>query len=139
MFIKCSNCEFKYLVNSADLKPSGRMVECANCGHQWYQELTENENFSSVPSSKKENTTNNLTKGKVVKNLPSTIVKHEKPSIINSIILVVLIIIIFFGIWVSRSFENNTFVLIDFYIREFFFNLNLIISDLGKIIYDILN
>ena len=31
MFIECPNCEFKYLVNSADLKPNGRMVECANC------------------------------------------------------------------------------------------------------------
>ena len=39
MFIVCSNCEFKYLVNSADLKPNGRMVECANCNHQCFQEL----------------------------------------------------------------------------------------------------
>ena len=38
MLIRCSACNSKYLVNSADLKPDGRMVECASCGHQWYQE-----------------------------------------------------------------------------------------------------
>ena len=139
MFIKCSNCEFKYLVNSADLKPNGRMVECANCGHQWYQELNEKE-ISSLPhSSIKENSINNETKVEIVKNLPSTEVKHDSPSIINSIIIIIIIVIIFGVFWISRSFEINTFVLIDFYIREFFFNLSLIISDLGKIIYNILN
>ena len=50
MFIVCSNCEFKYLVNSADLKPNGRMVECANCNHQWFQELDDTDITSSVPS-----------------------------------------------------------------------------------------
>ena len=47
MFIVCSNCEFKYLVNSADLKPNGRMVECANCNHQWFQELDDTDITSS--------------------------------------------------------------------------------------------
>ncbi len=146
MFIECSKCEFKYLVNSADLKPNGRIVQCANCSHQWYQELNETENFSSLPPSKNEHTKNNKTidqknqnKDQVVKNLPSTVVRQEKPSIINSIIVIILIILIFSLFWVSRSFEINTLVLIDFYIKEFFFNLNLIISDLAKIIYNILN
>ncbi len=146
MFIQCSNCEFKYLVNSADLKPNGRMVECANCSHQWFQELDYTEKFSAVPSTKKENIVNKETlnkkndnKNKIVKNLPSTIVRQEKPSIVNSTIVVILIILIFIGIWALRSFEINTLVLIDFYIKEFFFNLNLIISDLAKIIYKILN
>ena len=49
MFIVCSNCDFKYLVNSADLKPDGRVVECANCGHQWFQEQNEQEPLSAVP------------------------------------------------------------------------------------------
>ena len=146
MFIECSNCEFKYLVNSADLKPSGRMVECANCNHQWFQELTDTEILSSELSSKLENLEDkeilykkNQTKNKIVKNLPSTVVKKEKPSVLNSIIVIFLIVFIFLGIWISRSFEINTIVLIDFYIKEFFFNLNLIISDLAKIIYNILN
>ncbi len=146
MFIECSNCQFRYLVNSADLKPNGRMVECANCGHQWYQELNEAETYSSVPQFKKQNVKNeesidnkDKNKNQIVKNLPSTVVKQENPSVTNSILVVLLIIIIFFGIWISRSFEINTFVLVDFYIKEFFFNLNLIISDLAKIIYNILN
>ena len=53
MFIVCSKCDFKYLINSADLKPNGRIVECANCHHQWFQDPDKNETFSSVPSTKK--------------------------------------------------------------------------------------
>ena len=148
MFIECSNCEFKYLVNSADLKPNGRMVECTNCNHQWFQELNDTEVLTAVPSSRKEKMlidenidkeNENKNKNEIVNNLPSTIVRQEKPSIINSIIVVMLIAFIFLFIWILKSFEINTLVLIDFYIKEFFFNLNLIISDLAKIIYNILN
>ena len=98
MFIVCSNCEFKYLVNSADLKPNGRMVECANCNHQWFQELDDIDITSSVPSTKKEeldqNLKNNKQKEKLekgsVRNLPSTVVRQEKPSVINSTIVIAL-------------------------------------------------
>ena len=38
MLISCNSCNSKYLVNSAELKPDGRNVQCANCGNQWYQE-----------------------------------------------------------------------------------------------------
>ena len=146
MFIVCSNCDFKYLVNSADLKPNGKMVECANCGYQWYQDLDKEETYSSVPSSKNNDledvikNNQNIKKEKnTIKNLPSTIVNQEEPSIRNSVIVVFLIFAIFLGIWVSRSYGINTFVLLEFYIREFFFNLNLIISDLAKIIHKTLN
>ena len=145
MFIECENCNFKYLVNSPDLKPNGRMVECSNCNHQWFQDLNDKDVIPSVPSLKKEKLQNNQTtdknnyNNKYVKNLPSTIVNQEKPSVLNSIIVLVFIIFIFLVIWISRSFGNNTFVLIDFYINEFLFNLNLIISDLAKIFFNILN
>ena len=147
MFIVCSNCEFKYLVNSADLKPNGRMVECANCNHQWFQELDDTDITSSVPSTKKEefdqNLKNNNQKEKLekdpVRNLPSTVVRQEKPSVINSTIVIVLAIVVILAIWIYRSYGVNTFIIIDFYIREFFFNLNLIISDLAKIIHNTLN
>lgn len=43
MLISCSFCKSKYLVNSADLKPSGRIVQCAKCKNKWYQELLANE------------------------------------------------------------------------------------------------
>ena len=147
MFIVCSNCEFKYLVNSADLKPNGRMVECANCNHQWFQELDDADITSSVPSIKKEeldqNIKNNNQKEKLekdpVRNLPSTVVRQEKPSVINSTIVIILAIVVILAIWIYRSYGVNTFIIIDFYIREFFFNLNLIISDLAKIIHNTLN
>ena len=147
MFIVCSNCEFKYLVNSADLKPNGRMVECANCNHQWFQELDDTDITTSVPSTKKEefdqNLKNNKQKEKLekdpVRNLPSTVVRQEKPSVINSTIVIALAIVVILAIWIYRSYGVNTFIIIDFYIREFFFNLNLIISDLAKIIHNTLN
>jgi predicted Zn finger-like uncharacterized protein len=140
MFIVCSNCDFKYLVNSADLKPNGKMVECANCGYQWYQDLDKEETYSSVPSSKNNDLEDDIKKEKnTIKNLPSTIVNQEEPSIRNSLIVIILIFAIFLGIWFSRSYGINTFVLLEFYIREFFFNLNLIISDLAKIIHKTLN
>ena len=140
-------CEFKYLVNSADLKPNGRMVECANCNHQWFQELDDTDITSSVPSTKKEeldqNLNNNKQKEKLakdpVRNLPSTVVRQEKPSVINSTIVIALAIVVILAIWIYRSYGVNTFIIIDFYIREFFFNLNLIISDLAKIIHNTLN
>jgi len=146
MFIVCSNCDFKYLVNSADLKPNGRMVECANCGHQWLQKIENQDDSFSVPSIKKLNKESDGVdsqktedKKPAIKNLPSTVVNEEKPSARNSLIVVFLIFCIFSGFWVSRSYGINTFVLIDFYLREFFFNLNLILSDLAKIIHNILN
>ena len=147
MFIVCSNCEFKYLVNSADLKPNGRMVECANCNHQWFQESDDTDITSSVPSTKKEeldqNIKNNNQKEKLekdpVRNLPSTVVRQEKPSVINSTIVIALAIVVILAIWIYRYYGVNTFIIIDFYIREFFFNLNLIISDLAKIIHNTLN
>ena len=147
MFIVCSNCEFKYLVNSADLKPNGRMVECANCNHQWFQELVDTNISSSVPSSKNEEFYKDLKSNKQkeklekgpVRNLPSTVVKQEIPSVINSTIVIALATVVILAIWIYRSYGVNTFIIIDFYIREFFFNLNLIISDLAKIIHNTLS
>ena len=56
MFIQCSVCDYKYIVNSADLKPDGRMVECANCNHRWFQEPLKGEDLlsSSVPKTSQE-------------------------------------------------------------------------------------
>ena len=62
MFIQCSDCDYKYIVNSADLKPDGRMVECANCNHRWYQEPLQAEDLLlfSVPPVSKENQNNKV-------------------------------------------------------------------------------
>ena len=150
MFIQCSDCDYKYLVNSADLKPDGRMVECANCKHRWFQEPIKGEDilYSSVPKTDKLNSKKNLDNQNIdeddsssnqIKNLPSTIVKEKKVSIVNTFLVVFLLVLLFFLFWTFRSYGTNIFVLFIFYINEFFFNLKLIIDDLTKIIYQILN
>ncbi|MDC0194737.1 zinc-ribbon domain-containing protein [Alphaproteobacteria bacterium] len=140
MLISCTSCNSKYLVNSADLKPDGRTVECANCGNQWYQEstLSEEEILTlSTPSTSK--TEDILEKKKPIPNLPSTVVKDQKVSAINSILVLLFLIILVLGFWIVRNLDLNSFVLFKFYIDEFYFNLKLIISDIAKIIHKIIN
>ena len=150
MFIQCSDCDYKYIVNSADLKPDGRMVECANCNHRWFQEPLKGEDLlsSSVPKTsrekfleKKEETQNNDTDvpPKEIKNLPSTVVREQKVSFINTFLVIFFLVLIIFLSLSLRSYGTNIFVLVSFYINEFFFNLKLIIDDLAKIIYQIVN
>ena len=150
MFIQCSDCDYKYIVNSADLKPDGRMVECANCNHRWFQEPLKGEDLlsSSVPKTsqekpleKEEESQNNETDAspKEIKNLPSTVVREQKVSFINTFLVIFFLVLIIFLFWTLRSYGTNIFVLISFYINEFFFNLKLIINDLAKIIYQIVN
>jgi len=149
MLISCSACNSKYLVNSADLKPDGRMVECASCGHQWYQEPSTEEEilFSSVPSSKNNQTQTQNTNDKDVeekqineiKNLPSTVVTEHKVSVINSFLVVIFLISLITLFFLLRSYGVNIFVLINFFLHEFYFNLKLIIGDIAKIIYQIIN
>ena len=149
MFIQCSDCDYKYIVNSADLKPDGRMVECANCNHRWFQEPLKGEDLlSSVPktskeqiSEKEEENQNNETDlpPKEIKNLPSTLVREEKISYINTFLVIFFLALIVFIFWTLRSYGTNIFVLVSFYINEFFFNLKLIINDLAKIIHQIIN
>ena len=149
MLISCSACNSKYLVNSADLKPDGRMVECASCGHQWYQELSTEEEIllSSVPSSKKNQNQTQTIKNKDVeenqkdeiKNLPSTVVKVHKTSVLNSFLVLIALIGFIISFLLLRSYGINLFVLINFYIHEFYFNLKLIIADIAKIIHQVIN
>ena len=150
MFIQCSDCDYKYIVNSADLKPDGRMVECANCNHRWFQEPLKGEDlhFSSAsktsqekPLEKEKESQNNETDlpNKEIKNLPSTVIKEQKVSFINTFLVIFFLVLIFFLFWTLKSYGTNIFVLVSFYVNEFFFNLKLIIDDLAKIIYQILN
>ena len=139
MLVSCSSCNSKYLVNSADLKPDGRTVQCAKCGHNWFQTAKiEDEEIlgASAPSSEKEidKKNNNLTT-----NLPSTFVKEKNFSILNSILVVIILVVIIIGFWFLKNNGVNFFVLINYYLREFYFNLNMIINDLTKIIQQILN
>ena len=139
MLVSCSSCNSKYLVNSADLKPDGRTVQCAKCGHNWFQtaKIEDEEILStSIPSSEKiiDRNNNNLTT-----NLPSTYVKEKKFSILNSILAVIVLAVIMIGFWFLKNNGVNFFVLINYYLREFYFNLNMIINDLTKTIHHLLN
>ena len=150
MFIQCSDCDYKYIVNSADLKPDGRMVECANCNHRWFQEPLKGEDLlsSSVPRTpqeklhdkekEKQNYVTNSQPEKI-KNLPSTLVRDQKVSYVNTFLVIFFLLLIVYLFLTLRSYGSNIFVLISFYINEFFFNLKLIIDDLAKIFYQILN
>ena len=139
MLVSCSSCNSKYLVNSADLKPDGRIVQCAKCGHNWFQiaNIEDEEILStSAPLTEKkiDKNNNNLTT-----NLPTRYVKEEKSSIFNSILIVILLAIFIISFWFLKNNGINFFVLINFYLQEFYFNLNMIINDLTKIIHLILN
>ena len=139
MLVSCSSCNSKYLVNSADLKPDGRTVQCAKCGHNWFQaaKIEDEEILStSAPSSEKkiDKSSNNLTT-----NLPSTYVKEKKSSILNSILVVIILVVLIIGFWFLKNNGLNFFVLIKFFLQEFYFNLNMIINDLTKTIHHLLN
>ena len=137
MLISCSSCNSQFLVNSADLKPDGRKVQCAKCGYNWFQTITIEDTqpfISPVSSTKKEKDQNN----KAV-NLPSTYVKEPKVSMINTILVIIFMFISFTILWLLKSNGINFFVLINFYIHEFYFNLKLIINDLTNIILQIIN
>ena len=138
MLISCNSCNSKYLINSADLKPEGKMVECAKCGNQWFQDITtkpENINNLSRDNQKIDSKSNSLP----TPNLPSTYVQKEQFSILNSILVILFIIILIFGFWFVQNFKVNTLVLIKFYMHEFYFNLKLIIFDIVSIVYRIFN
>ena len=122
MLIRCSACNSKYLVNSADLKPDGRMVECASCGNQWYQEPSTEEEilFPSVPSSKNDQKQTQNIKNKDVEenqkneiiNLPSTVVKEQKVNVLNSFIVVIVLISFIATFWLLKSYGINIFVFV---------------------------
>lgn len=142
MLISCNSCNSKYLVNSAELKPDGRNVQCANCGNQWFQEsqvfddnvredLTPEVNDSSSLKQEKNKTS--------ISNLPSTYVQEPKVSILNSTLLVLFVILLIILYWFFQNSNINSLVLIQFYINEFFFNLNMIINDIAKIIHQLIN
>lgn len=143
MLISCTSCYSKFLVNSADLKPNGRTVQCANCGNQWYQESILNEEeellISSVPQTPSANEHIKNKSYKSVINLPSTYVKEETVSFLNSTLIILLLIFLIIIFWAFRNLEMNTLVLLKYYFNEFYFNLKLIINDMAKIVHQIIN
>ena len=140
MLISCTSCNSKYLINSADLNPNGRVVQCANCGNQWHQDINiVNKEEISEPSILTNLEKNTRESSVPAFNLPSTYVKEQKASILNTTFAILVVIFLFFCFWLFRNLEMNTFVLIQFYIDEFYYNLKLIINDMVKIIHKIIN
>ena len=149
MLLVCTSCNSRYLVNSADFKPEGRTVRCVKCGHEWLQkaELIDKKNQDQDISKLKINEKNKQDiKDSPVSNLPSTYIVNEKPKILNSILIILSLILIFFIFWFFNR-EEKDFVLllnwlnamISFYIQEFTFNLKLIINDIVKLTQQIIN
>ena len=143
MLISCTSCYSKFLVNSADLRPNGRTVQCANCANQWYQEgiFSEEEetSLSSVPQTPSTNEHSKDESNKSVINLPSTFVKEKELSFLNSALVILLVVFLLISFWGFRNLEMNTFVLLKYYFNEFYFNLKLIINDMAKIVHQIIN
>ena len=142
MLLTCLSCNSKYLLNSAELKPNGRTVRCARCENEWFQEPNLTEEAASVTSnSYTTSSVKNLNKEEIYNksNLPSTYVMEQKVSVINSILIVVFTFTLLWGIWFLKKNDVDSFILINFYIHEFYFNLKLLINDLAKIVYHILN
>jgi len=142
MLLTCSSCNSKYLVNSADLKPNGRNVKCAACGHNWFQKpnLVQEEilNLSDPSSLNVDN--NQLKQNKNTSySLPSTYIKEQKVSIVNSFLIVFILVILVIGIWFIKREGLQIIILLNFYVQEFYFNLKLIITDLAKLINQIIN
>ena len=142
MLISCNSCNSKYLVNSAELKPDGRNVQCANCGNQWFQEsqvFDDNIKEDLIPEINDEGSLKQEKNKTSISNLPSTYVQEPKVSILNSILLVLFVILLIIFYWFFQKSNINSLVLIQFYINEFFFNLNMIINDIAKIIHQLIN
>ena len=145
MLITCSSCNSKYLINSANLKPDGRKVRCAKCGLNWHQtsdvlkqkkDLSSSSNLRSANKHIDEKINNNE---REIHNLPSTYVMDPRPSIFNTLLLLVFIVAAIIIFWILKAEKSNVIALANFYINEFYFHLKLIINDFAKIIHQILN
>ena len=136
--ILCNSCNSKYLVNSAELKPSGRKVECSKCGNQWFQMPIIQEKVLLQPDLSKLDKINSKNNSIPVSNLPSTYVQNPKVSILNSILVIISIIILFLVFWMFKSLDSNSLILLKFYVNEFYFNLKLIIKDVTFVINKII-
>ena len=144
MLLTCPSCNSKYLVNSADLKPNGRTVCCVKCRFDWYQapDIYEEEKESinkTVPHTPNLDSNTNKNQKLSVSNLPATYVVDQKPSFINTFLVVCFLGAMFFFLWIIKNENYSLMALTNFYIHEFYFNLKLIINDFAKIIHQMIN
>ena len=135
MLLTCSSCNSRYLINSADLQPNGRTVRCSKCNNEWFQEPNIVEEEALKPSSLKNFNEENTR----ISNLPSTYIKKENPSIINSILVLIFLILAVVLFWFIKKEGTGLIALFNYYIQEFYFNLKLIVNDLAKLIHQVIN
>ena len=138
MLLACSSCNSKYLLNSADLKPDGKTVQCIKCGYQWFQKPDLEEEVIKL-STLSDNKEKNSQKETFISNLPSTFHKENKSSILNSLLIIFFIVMSTVIIWFIQHNGISIIALFNYYIQEFYFNLQLIINDLAKLIHQIIN
>ena len=135
MLLTCPSCNSKYLVNSADLLEEGRIVKCIKCKYQWFQSSNLDNNtgieYESIKTIEKNNNYS--------KTLPSTYVEPPKSSVRNSFFMVIFIIFILFLYFFLKNLDSGIMNLIIFYATEFINNVNLIIQDFSKALYNIIN
>ena len=142
MLLNCSSCNTSYLVNSADLQPNGRTVECANCSNQWFQKANiENQDSIFLRIKRDENlkNDNNQNKEDYEKNLPSKYVEPPKPSIFNSFLIIFFLFFIIFLYFYLKNLEGGIIHLIKYYMEEIKLLISIIIQNLANFFYDLLN
>ena len=106
MLLSCSSCNSKYLVNSADLKPNGRKVRCVACSYQWFQKpnlVAQDVLNLSDPDTLQADNNQLKQKKSSTYNLPSTYIKEEKVSIVNSFLIILLLVIFVILIWFIKT------------------------------------
>ena len=75
----------------------------------------------------------------VISNLPSTYINEEKTSVTNSIVVILLVVLIIYGFWFIKKNGIGIIPLVNYYLIEFYFNLNLIIRDIAGIVKELIN
>ena len=135
MLVNCPSCNTCYLVNSVESQPDGRDVKCVKCNYTWFQKASlnksDNSNYVSIKS------VSNSTVSK--KKLPSTIVQQKKPSVINSILVVVLLVIAVSLFWFINNMDSGIIYLFEFYIQEIIDNIFTVINNFANFVYNIIN
>ncbi len=142
MLLNCSSCNTSYLVNSADLQPNGRIVECVNCSNQWFQKANiDNQDNLFLRIKKDENLKNsdNLDKEDYERNLPSKYVEPPKPSFFNSFLIIFFLFLIIFLYFSLKNLEGGIIHLIKYYVEEIKLIIIAIIQNLANFFYNLLN
>ena len=141
MLLTCSSCNSRYLLNSAELKPNGKTVKCAMCGHEWFQDhisseedlfnIQKNDNLTNLKEDKSDSNINT--------NLPAAYIEEKTPKLFNSIFIIIFISLAIVFFWQIKNEGRSFLVLFQYYLSEIYFNLKLIVSDFAKLIYQIRN